>query len=51
MSIIKISDLQTNGFDLLSDSESYLQELSSEERIEKVTGGTSVRIQISFFLR
>jgi hypothetical protein len=41
MANIKVSDLQINGFDLFSDSESYLQELSHEARIDKVVGGTS----------
>lgn len=31
MSTIKVSDLQPVGFDLFSDSESYLRELSDEE--------------------
>jgi hypothetical protein len=42
MSSIKISDLQPNGFALFSDSESYLQELSTDHQIEQVMGGTSV---------
>lgn len=31
MSTIKVSDLQPVGFDLFSDSESYMKELSDEE--------------------
>jgi hypothetical protein len=42
MSSIKISDLQSSGFDLFSDSESYLQELSTDHQIEQIMGGTSV---------
>lgn len=44
MSSIKISDLRLSGLDLLSDSENYLQELSSDDLIEKIVGGTSVII-------
>jgi hypothetical protein len=46
MSIIKISDLQPTGFNLLQDSESYLEELSTEDRLENVVGGLAWTIII-----
>ena len=40
MSTIKVSDLQPTGFDLFSDSESYMRELSSEEVLFAKGGST-----------
>lgn len=42
MANIKVSNLQPTGFGLLEDSESFLQELSVEDKLENVVGGTSL---------
>jgi hypothetical protein len=39
MSTISIADLNPTGIDLLADSESYLQDLSTDEDIS-ISGGT-----------
>lgn len=45
MSTIKVSDLQPTGFDLFSDSESYMRELSDAELA--LEGGVSSLIASS----
>lgn len=50
MSTIKISDLQPTGYDLLSDSESYLRELSEEELHTQVGGSSFLCISISLIV-
>ena len=45
MASIKIdSDLRPIGSELFLDSESYLEELSADQQINKIVGGTSIRI-------
>lgn len=48
MSTIKVSDLQPTGYDLLSDSESYLRELSEEEL--NIAGGLPTPIWVITFI-
>ena len=44
MASIKIdSDLRPIGSELFLDSESYLEELSADQQINKIVGGTSIR--------
>ena len=51
MASIKIdSDLRPIGSELFLDSESYLEELSADQQINKIVGGTSIRIYISILL-
>ena len=51
MASIKIdSDLRPIGSELFLDSESYLEELSDDQQINKIVGGTSIRIYISILL-
>ena len=50
MATIKISDLHTAGFELLLDSESYLNELTNEEGLGVLGGfGFTVGGQKWFF--
>jgi hypothetical protein len=51
MANIKVSNLQPKGFDLLSDVESYLQEVSNDGQLDRVVGGTSVIIISSDTIR
>jgi|GEM_PF-3586990 len=39
MATIKISDLNPTGFELINDSESYLNELTDSENINVLGGG------------
>ena len=48
MASIKIdSDLRPVGSELFLDSESYLEELSSDQQINKVVGGTLITITVT----
>ncbi|GCA78001.1 hypothetical protein MiTe_04864 [Microcystis aeruginosa NIES-2520] len=50
MASIKIdSDLRPIGSELFLDSESYLEELSADQQINKIVGGTSISIYFDFF--
>ena len=47
MASIKIdSDLRPIGSELFLDSESYLEELSADQQINNIVGGTGIRIVI-----
>jgi hypothetical protein len=46
MSTIKISDLQPTGAELFSDSESYMNELGTDELVD-INGGISTPVCVS----